>query len=75
MSRVDLTTLKPRDLEAHFRELIRLTFNDKVENKATIYASSGGNYCVAFEVGKDAYDFTFKKKSANRIASAIRALK
>ena len=71
----DLTTLKPRAIEAHFRELLRKTFSDAVENEAAIYAYSGGNYAVVFQVNGEEYSFGFKKKSANKIAKAIRALK
>lgn len=71
----DLTTLKPRQLEAYFRELLRATFGDGVENEAVIYALSGGNYRVAFDADGQDFEFCFKKKSANKIAKAIRALK
>lgn len=71
----DLTTLKPRAIESYFRDLVRRLFGDAVENDAAIYASGGGNYRVAFELDGHEINFGFKKKSANKIAKAIRALK
>ena len=71
----DLTTLKSKDLLSYFRELNKRMFGDAVENDAAVYATSGGNYRVSFDVAEQGFDFYFKKKPANRIAKAIRALK
>jgi hypothetical protein len=71
----DLTALKSKDLLTYYRDLIRKTFGDKVENESDVFAYSGGNYRISFQVGDQSYAFGFKKKSANKVARAIRALK
>jgi len=71
---LDFTTAKPREIEGYFREVLRKTCGDSIENKATVN-SSHGSYHVAFEVDGAEFRFDFKKKNAQRVAKAIRALK
>jgi hypothetical protein len=61
-------------IEAYFKELIRKTFGNKVEDAADVM-SSHGTYHVYFSVDGAGYAFDFKRKSGAKVAAAIRALK
>jgi len=73
-TRVDPTTLKPRQLEAYFRDLLLRTFGNSVEDSADVNTHSG-SYYVSFEVEGIDCAYRFKKKNANKIANVIRSLK
>lgn len=66
--------VEPRVIESYFRDLIKATFGDKVENAADIF-STRGSYHVFFAVDGSGFAFDFKRKSAERVAKAIKALK
>lgn len=70
----DLTTLKPREIEAYFRDLLLREFGNKVEDGADI-TSHSGSYYITFDADGVHYAFGFKKRNANRIAKVIRSLK
>ena len=72
--KLDLSTAKPREIEAYFRDLLLRTFGNKVEDSANINSHSGSYYVSFSHEGVD-YAFRFKKKSTAKIAKAIRALK
>lgn len=70
----DFQSMKPREVEAYFRQLLLETFGNKVEDEAIVTAKRGAYY-ISFDFDDDVIEFGFKKKSANKIAKAIRALK
>lgn len=70
----DFEAMKPREVEAYFRQLILNTFGNEIEDRADVSANKG-SYAVAFSVDGETYEFRFKKKTAAKIAKAIRALK
>lgn len=70
----DFSTMKPREIEGYFRELIRKEFGNVVEDHAAIN-SSHGSYHIAFDDAGNTFMFDFKKKSAAKVAKSIRALK
>jgi phosphoribosylanthranilate isomerase len=70
----DLTQLKPRELEAYFRDLVLKVCGNKTEDSADI-TSHSGSYYISFAFEGVDYAFRFKKKNANKIARVIRALK
>lgn len=74
MSKTDFQAMRPREIESYFRQLILACFGNKVEDES-IARANRGNYYVAFVLDGASFDFSFKKKSAERVATAIRALK
>jgi hypothetical protein len=71
---IDLSTAKPREVEAYLRESVRKIFGDSVENGAII-TSSHGFYNV--EIFPDPYHFAFqnfRKSAAKKIVKAMRSL-
>jgi hypothetical protein len=70
----DFAVMKPREIEAYFKQLLLDTFGNAVEDYSEIRASHG-TYTVAFNYDGQYSSFAFKKKSAPKIAKAIRALK
>lgn len=69
----DFTVMTPRAVEAYFRQLILDTFGNKAENASSV-TSGHGSYNVNIRVDESHYEFRFKKKTAAKIAKAIRAL-
>lgn len=70
----DFQAMKPREVEAYFRDLVLKQFGNKVEDQADVTTHSGSYYISFSHDGVD-YAFKFKKKSAGRIAKVIRSLK
>lgn len=71
---IDLETATSRELEAYLRETVRKSLGNEVEDGAKI-VSSHGSYTVTFKIGDEPYEFKFRRKSAKKIAKAIRSLK
>ena len=74
-TKLDLSTAKPREVEAYLREQVRRYLGDEVENRARVYAARG-YYSVYITLDSDRYvEFqNFRKTDAGKIAKAIRAL-
>lgn len=72
----DFQAMKPRQVEAYLREVVRRTFGDEIENKSSIF-STRGYYSVSIDRGDSSnVEFiNFRKTEAPKIAKAIRALK
>lgn len=70
----DFQLMKPREVESYFRDLLLRTFGNAVEDSANVNAHSGSYYVSFTHEGVD-YAFRFKKKSASKIAKAIRSVK
>ena len=72
----DFQTMKPREIEAYLREVVRKTFGDEVENTAEIYARSG-YYTVSLmlESGRYVKFDHFRRTEVPKIAKALRAMK
>ena len=72
--KIDFQTAKPSQIEEYFSQLLLRTFGNKVQDQADVKASHG-SYHVYFAVDGAGFAFDFKRKSAARVAAAIRALK
>ena len=70
----DFQTMKPSEIEEYFSQLLLRTFGNKVQDQADIQ-SSHGSYHVYFALDGAGFAFDFKRKSAERVAKAIRALR
>lgn len=66
--------VKPRQIEAYFSELLLKCFGNKVQDEADIDAWKG-SYNILFTLDGADYAFSFKRRNAERVAKAIRALK
>jgi hypothetical protein len=74
MATTDLTKLKPRQVEAYFRDLILKTFGNKTEDGADITSHSGSYYITFDDAEGVHYAFGFKKRNAKSVARAIRGI-
>lgn len=74
MGKLNFQTATPREIEAYFSELLLKTFGNKVQDEADISAAKG-SYHVYFALDGAGFAFDFKRKSAERVVKAIRALK
>ncbi len=69
----DLTTAKPREIEAYLRAKVLEYFGDKSENHATIVAGRG---YFSIELSEPVEFFVrFRRKTIPKVLKALRALR
>ena len=69
----DLTTAKPREIEAYLRSKVLEYFGDKAENHAAIVAARG---YFSIELSEPIEFFArFRRKTIPKILKALRALR